>query len=481
VLSLCVAGCGASPAPSNTEAIVSLTAALEKDSNVQVRGRAARALGRIGSRDVVPTLLRAYEQQPLILEDVVAALRDLGVDAQAIQQDYIIRRPLSTSTWLDRLRDWLVGFDVWQVVRALLIASLLSSIGVSSVALLTGRRWRLAVRTGVKTFAFVVTVMVVGYYWVANLRRPAEQPSIEAALIVTIELARETRDVSLVPWLNDLLVSEDRSLEVKWRTAQALGAIGDARAQPSLSVTLEKSPHSKLRLYSAWALGNLFSKQELRANGLDESAEGQDLLARLTTLVGRYPNTGATYLLRSRAYLALGRYGEARADLARAELLAPQLKAEVLSERGFVFSLQGEAAAALKVLNEALIADGANANTLFRRGLVLVAMELWEEAIADFSATLSADALFAEARVLRAAAYEQLGRTSEAVADYEAYLAGEKSVVDAEVVRGWLQDLRTAAPNVRRRFPFETPRPLPALLQGEGSAQLLLVDPGRAK
>jgi len=474
---LAMAACSA-PGPGNTEAVGSLKAALEQDPSVKVRGRAARALGRIGSADVVPSLLRAYEQQELILDDVVASLRDLGVDPKSLQQDYVTKRPPTEDTWVNRLRERIAGFTPLQITRGVLGFALFTSMGAGSYVLVKRRRWRLAAKSGIRMFTFVTIVSAVGYYWILTVPPPTAPASIEAAMIVTIELAREKGDASLVPWLTELLNSPDRSVEIKWRAAQALGAIGDARARDALTAALSAAPQWKIRLYAAWALGNLYTKPNNRERGLNETAQEEAALRRLTELIIRYPNAGVAYLLRSRAHTALGEYARARADLDRALILTPRLKTDVIADRGYVMSLQGEPEKALEEFNVVLSIDNRHTLALFRRGLVFSSMSKWAEAAADFTAVRQVDPTLSEALVLRAAAYEQLGRTAEAAVDYEEYLKGENSTLDAEVVRNWLDDLKGGVSG--RRFPFDTSPELP-VWRGAESPAFLLTEPIKAK
>jgi tetratricopeptide (TPR) repeat protein len=457
--------------PLNRAAVDGLSKLLKDDPDRAVRGISARSLGKIGHPRAAAVLLTAANDDELILPEIIQALRDLGVTPAELKVEYQERRqerrqeePRSRPQRIAEetvypLQEELLKIPVWWVMIFLFGAVAVLVLLVSFVQLLLDfwrtRRWRgLGVFLRAKIFpaALILFAAFTAYVVIRNVPPPQAQPDIALEEMAIIELARETRDAAMVEWLIEILRDADRSLALRWRAAEALGAIGEKSALAALISTLgAKEP--RLRLSVAWAIGNILAKREevrdekLELRGLDERYAEE-----LTRLLETKPDSGALYLLRGRVYSSMSRYMEAIRDFDRALALRPEcgLMAEVHADRGFAFALANRVGDALEDYKSAIDLDcdppspGLEA-AHFRRGLIRSARREWEGAVFDFSKALKINASNGEALQYRGYAYEKLGRGREAVADFAAYLKIEPHSLDRKKIEEKIESLESAA------------------------------------
>lgn len=430
--------------PTQREAVRGLTELLKSDSDRDVRSVSARSLGKIGDPSAVGALFAAYERDEMILRQVVLALQDLGVTPAELERMLRNQRSsrfqqIYTSFW-----EWLTAIDVRRV--ALTIAGL-----VLCFTFFTGL-WKYfsqggslgeILREKLGTSVLLLCGLAAAYVVILKIPPAQEAKPSARAEIVAIELAKKLKDTTSVDWLCAALLDPQRNVEVRWRAAEALGAIGEARAFEPLSKMLqEKEP--KLRTYAAWAIGNVLAKDaKKREDGFEMAALHEAAAEEITELLQLRPNSGALYLLRSQFYGSARQYDKALADLDRARVLAPlSLRAEIHSERGWMYLLLDRPGEALPEFGRAIQFAPKEKVPYFRRALALRELDRQQEALRDLDQVLAFDPRDCDALQQRASLYESLGRWADARADLTAYLRFEPAPLDREEIGARIEALQ---------------------------------------
>jgi tetratricopeptide (TPR) repeat protein len=430
------------------KAVGNLSQLLKSDGDRRVRSTSARSLGKLGDPKALAALLASYEQDEMILSQVVLALQDLGVSPSELER--VLREgqePRSRVIYREVVKPvkiWLTMIEIWRIA--------LMMTGLVFAGMLVFSLWDYFRNKGKSLLSILLEKIPFGVFlfvglaaaYVVILKIPTEQEKKPSAVaeVIAIELAKKLKDHSSVDWLCQALLDRQRNVKVRWLAAEALGVIGETRAFEPLSRAL-KEDEPEVRAYAAWAIGNILAKDDdKREDGFDLAALDKDDAEQITGLLEIRPNSGALFLMRSRAYSSSRQYDKALADLDRARVLAPRwLRAEVYNEEGWVHMLLKQSEQALPALRTAIALEPTQKLAYFRRALVLQDLGRWQEALSDLDKVLALNPNDGDALQARAIAYESLGRWTEARADLTAYLEIEAASLDREQIEAKIKAL----------------------------------------
>jgi tetratricopeptide (TPR) repeat protein len=136
----------------------------------------------------------------------------------------------------------------------------------------------------------------------------------------------------------------------------------------------------------------------------------------ISQAIGEEPDDARLFRLRADVYSVMGKYANARADLALAVRIEPQ-NAELRNIRGYFLMSRGLTKEALVDFDQALELNPEFTAAWNNRGLVHLAHQDYQAAVTDFGKAATIDGTYADALNNRGFAKFKMGQLSEALSD----------------------------------------------------------------
>jgi tetratricopeptide (TPR) repeat protein len=420
---------------------------LSSDGDRDVRGTTARSLGKIGDRSAVQALLLAYQKDASIMTEVVEAFIEMNIAPAEIRPDS--SSPSRIHDGLVVLKDALLKIDLKIIAAYAMAWSVMISVG-SAVSSWRSRRFksraglfRHTLWVALTNLSSIAVIVMITYAGLSQVRQRDQQPEPKTAEMLSVELARKTRDHSSVSWLMSLLADTDRPVELRRRAAQALGAIADSASVAALQ-TAAQADEPLIRIYAVWALGNVYTNdQKKREDELTQNWLNEQAIKRLSDVLMLSATNATAYARRGRAYAALGRYQDAISDFDKALVYSVSGRAEIYSERAMAFATAGRTMDAVADYTQALKDEPKFAFAYLGRGLAYSSLKRFTDAAADLQNAVRLDPGSFETRLSLADVYVQVGRSDEALAEYAKCSDVAGSELDRETVKQRLAAMRT--------------------------------------
>jgi tetratricopeptide (TPR) repeat protein len=421
---------------------------LNESKNDQLRAVAARALGKMGDESVIEPLANAYESDLSIRREVILALKDLGLNPSDIVQ---LSKNTSPSVMGDLINSWKKEAQTFEP-QTYLISALIRSVGlgfgfyiISSLILYILNRSRRAL---ISISAVLMLTILASQAWIRYTPLSYNEPKIgeRTAKLMMIALAEETDDKSAVPDLIKILEDQREDSELRIKSVDALGAIGDLRARPILQSIVNNSTETdRLKISVIWALGNILANEDKRDEHFDYLVFLQSQIEVYDELIAVDPTDYYAYTGRGLAHSDLGEYSQAIADFDKAILYNPFF-GKVYYQRGLVNILKGEWEKAIADFTKAKEFGFVTADLYCQRGNAYMSSGRTNSAIDDFNSCLKLDFKKSEAHFSLGMAYRLLGKSEKAVLEFENYLKESPNVPEYQQVEKWIEELKRNFP-----------------------------------
>jgi tetratricopeptide (TPR) repeat protein len=438
------------------EAIAGLERRIAEDPDVKVRAAAARALGHIGNREVIPALEEALAKNDDIAPEILSALGDLGITPT------MLKNPESRSVpgWLLRIKEAILGLDIVYVSLWILAVALIVS------AYLVVRAWwskhirgpvlfwrGLKLSVGISATSYLLLIIL--YLGAVNIPNSSKAIRQDVADLAAIELARRVKDASSVAWLQEIVADRTRPREFRWRAAQALGAIAEQSSAVVLEEVAEKDTDSRVRATASWAIGNIYAaKPDKRQDHFDDSASS--MLQLLTEIIAERPTNGSAYRRRAEIHFEAGRYQDALADYDKAFVLSILERPTIAVSRGDVLMALGRPEEAIREFTICLNLDPSLTMAVQKRGLAYSAIGRNDDARKDLTASLAANPEDPDSLLARGDLFVKIGSIDLAKQDYDHLKRIARTKADMDAVEARLEVINggTATPGttVRERI-----------------------------
>ena len=177
----------------------------------------------------------------------------------------------------DQLKSWKEYAESFSIQEYLIQTLVYSLIGGVSAYVLLGIITFITrgSRKALFSISAITAFTILGAQaWIRFSPQTFDTPQIneQTAKLLMIALAEETRDKNAVPDLIKILENTQEDSDLRIKSADALGVIGDARAITSLQkLAMDDGESSRLKISIIWALGNITASEDNREKHFDYS------------------------------------------------------------------------------------------------------------------------------------------------------------------------------------------------------------------